>query len=157
MILASVFILVGTINVRGLIPYVYGFSCQLYFSFRLVLPLWFALFSSSVRHSFSGYLVGFVPAGCPIFLSPLIFVIELVGTLMRVFSLGGRLAASITMGHVVYNLAGYLFVISRQSFSTRIFGFILVYLVFLAELGVSVLQCWVFWFLLKTYSEEHTG
>ena len=126
---------------RGLIPYVYGFSCQLYFSFRLVLPLWFALFRSSISHRFTGYLVGFVPAGCPVFLRPLVFIMELAGTLMRLFRLGGRLAASMTMGHVVFNLAGYVFVMARQSFVTGILSLILVQLIFLFELGICVLQC----------------
>ena len=131
----------GTINVRGLIPYVYGFSCQLYFSFRLVLPLWFALFRSSISGRFTGYLVGFVPAGCPLFLRPLVFAMELAGTLMRVVSLGARLAASMTMGHVVYNLAGYVFVMARQELGARILSLMLVHFIFLFELGVCILQC----------------
>src|SRR6185295_10378794 len=58
---------------------------------------------------FFGFWGGLVPHGVPIFLWPLLFVIELVGLLIKPFSLTIRLTANMTAGHIILAvLMGFL-------------------------------------------------
>jgi F-type H+-transporting ATPase subunit a len=52
----------------------------------------------------------FVPAGCPLGLLPLLVLIELISYLARHISLGLRLAANITAGHMLlYILSSFTY------------------------------------------------
>jgi len=56
-----------------------------------------------------GFWTGLVPHGVPIFLWPLLFVIELVGLFIKPFSLTIRLTANMTAGHIILAvLMGFL-------------------------------------------------
>ena len=56
----------------------------------------------------SNYLANFMPSGSPLVLAPLLIPIELVSQGAKAISLGVRLAANITAGHLLFAiLAGF--------------------------------------------------
>jgi F-type H+-transporting ATPase subunit a len=59
------------------------------------------VFGGMSEKGFLGFFTGLVPHGVPIFLWPLLFVIELVGLLIKPFSLTIRLTANMTAGHII--------------------------------------------------------
>lgn len=56
-----------------------------------------------------GFWTGLVPHGVPLWLWPLLFIIEVVGLIVKPFALMIRLAANMTAGHIILAvLAGFL-------------------------------------------------
>ena len=56
-----------------------------------------------------GFVIGLVPKGIPLFVWPLLFVIEVVGLVIKPFSLTIRLTANMTAGHIILAvLMGFL-------------------------------------------------
>jgi F-type H+-transporting ATPase subunit a len=99
-----------------------------------------------------------VPSGCPLFLLPLLVLIEFISYLARNISLGLRLAANITAGHMLLNiLSGFTYNIM----STGIIYFIvaLIPLSFIVafsglELGIALIQAQVFVVLTSSYIKD---
>jgi len=66
-------------------------------------------FSGFYEHGPKWIWTGFVPHGVPLWLAPLIWVIEFFGTLVKPFSLTVRLTANMTAGHIILAvLMGFL-------------------------------------------------
>lgn len=98
-----------------------------------------------------GFFKHFVPEGLPIFIIPLMLVIELVSYLSRPFSLGIRLAANIAAGHTLMHVMA-TFVAPLALFGIAPIAF----LVFMngLEFFVAVLQAYVFTLLSCMYLSE---
>lgn len=99
-----------------------------------------------------------MPLGAPILLAPLLVSIELVSYLARPVSLGLRLAANITSGHILLGIialfihkmivaGGLLLVASLGAISILLFLSIL-------ELGVALIQAYVFTLLVSLYYND---
>lgn len=117
--------------------------------FALQLSFW------SWIGSFGGYSYNFyklkshlVPKGSPIALAPVLSNIEAVRVRIRPITLGVRLIANLTTGHL---LLGLIANINRVSLTAR---FAVQTLFIGLELGVAVIQGYVFVLLLGLYSSE---
>ena len=95
------------------------------------------------------FLSLFVPNGSPLFLAPFLVLIETVGYFSRAISLGMRLAANITAGHLLFSI------VSGFSYSIPSFFpvFILLFITLL-ELAVSFIQAYVFCLLAAIYLKD---
>eukprot|EP01136_Pigoraptor_vietnamica_P013412 Opistho-1_new@54368 len=100
----------------------------------------------------------FMPLGAPILLAPLLVSIELVSYLARPVSLGLRLAANITSGHILLGIialfihkmiiaGGLLLIASLGAISILLFLSVL-------ELGVALIQAYVFTLLVSLYYND---
>jgi ATP synthase subunit 6 len=100
----------------------------------------------------------FMPLGAPILLAPLLVSIELVSYLARPVSLGLRLAANITSGHILLGIialfihkmilaGGFLLIASLGAISILLFLSVL-------ELGVALIQAYVFTLLVSLYYND---
>lgn len=99
-----------------------------------------------------------VPAGCPLGLLPLLVLIEFISYLARNVSLGLRLAANITAGHMLLNiLSGFTYTIMNSGF---IYFFLaLIPLSFIIafsglELAIAIIQAQVFVVLTSSYIKD---
>ncbi|MCE5203472.1 MAG: F0F1 ATP synthase subunit A [Coriobacteriales bacterium] len=113
---------------------------------------------------FGHYIKSFVPAGTPMWLAPLIFVIEVISHLLRPFTLGIRLFANMYAGHIMLGVFAVFVAMSIEHFSAV--GALVVPLSFLMqvvlrvfELFVAVLQAYIFSILTAVYINGalHTG
>ena len=151
-----IFILVN--NLIGMIPY--GFASTSHFiltfsiSFTVVLG---ATLLGFKNHGFKLFSL-FVPAGCPIFLLPLLVLIEFISYLARNISLGLRLAANILSGHMLFNiLSGFAYNIMTSGFLLLFVGLIpLAFIIAFSglELGISFIQAQVFVVLSSSYIKD---
>lgn len=90
-----------------------------------------------------------MPAGAPLVLAPLLALIETVSYISRVVSLGVRLAANLSAGHLLFAiLAGFCFNIS--SFIV-VFPMTIMVFISLLESAVAVIQAYVFALLTSIY------
>ncbi len=99
-----------------------------------------------------------VPAGCPLALLPLLVLIEFISYLARNISLGLRLAANITAGHMLLSiLSGFTFNIINSGFIFMLLGLIpLTFIIAFSglELGIAVIQAQVFVVLTSSYIKD---
>jgi len=105
---------------------------------------WFKNFKNRAAH--------LVPEGSPLYLAPLIVIIEIISHLIRPFTLAIRLAANMMAGHLIISLLSRISILS-------FFGFINSFLfqraLLVLEFGVSVIQGFVFSILLLLYALEY--
>jgi F-type H+-transporting ATPase subunit a len=150
------FILIN--NLIGMVPYSFASTSH----FILAFALSFTVVLGATILGFNQHGLKFfsllVPAGCPLALLPLLVLIEFISYLARNISLGLRLAANITAGHMLLHiLSGFTFNIISSGIIFAILG--LIPLAFIAafsglELGIAVIQAQVFVVLTASYIKD---
>nr|ADL62603.1 ATP synthase F0 subunit 6 [Utterbackia peninsularis] len=153
----SLFMLIFIINICGMIPNVFSPTSHLSLTIVLASMIWFCLILSGWMFSWKSSASHLVPTGSPLGLIPLLIMIESVSILIRPVTLGVRLAANITMGHLMLHVIGeYVVTFYCEGF---IFGGFLGSLVMwgyvIFEFAVSFLQAYVFVLLVGLYSSDH--
>jgi len=159
-------------NIFGLIPY--GFSITSFPGVTLVLSslvffscLFLALLIpvyglnshlDLYRVKYLHFLSFFAPHDVPVWLYPLIILIELISFFFRLVSLGFRLAANLMAGHILIGLlasayCGLLMNIGNSLILLLLFT-IVVGVLILFELFVAFLQTYVFVVLLCSYYND---
>lgn len=110
------------------------------------------------EHGFIGYLAGFVPEGIPWWLIPLMWPIEVVGTLIRHAILAVRLLANMMAGHaILFGILGTaaLFVGMLPSlaagYAAALAPVLLGLLIYALEFLVALIQAYVFTLLSVIY------
>ena len=102
----TLFSFILTLNLIGMIPYNYSVTSQIIVSIGLSFTIWvFVTLTGFVRHGIN-YISMFFPQGAPLALAPLLVCIELVSYFARAISLGLRLAANISAGHLLLAIIG---------------------------------------------------
>ena len=89
-----------------------------------------------------------MPNGSPFFLAPFLVLIETVGYFSRAVSLGMRLAANITAGHLLFTIVSS-FVYTMSSLPLLVLVFIT-----LLEVAVAIIQAYVFCLLTAIYLKD---
>lgn len=156
-VVPRVFITLLLLNIVGLVPYVYGVRCQFVFTFPIALGLWLAINSSSLIFNPVVMVSHYTPLACPVVLSPLLSLIELVRKLIRSLTLRLRLSINLSTGHVIMTLVAIMTVNCLLNIKTIRLFFSLFLMVFytLFEVGVSLIQSFVFSLLVSQYLDEH--
>jgi F-type H+-transporting ATPase subunit a len=106
----TLFIFIFIHNIIGMIPYSFASTSHflLTFSISFVVVLGSTI-SGFYKKGFKFFAI-LVPSGCPLGLLPLLVLIELISYIARHLSLGLRLAANITAGHMLlYILSGFTY------------------------------------------------
>jgi F-type H+-transporting ATPase subunit a len=151
-----IFILIN--NLIGMIPYSFAPTSH----FVLTFALSFTIVLGSTILGFQKHSLGFfsllVPAGCPLALLPLLVLIEFISYLARNISLGLRLAANITAGHMLLNiLSGFVYNIMNAGFFYMILALIpLIFIIAFSglEIGIALIQAQVFVVLSSAYIKD---
>ena len=91
--------------------------------------------------------------GAPLILAPLLVLIETVSYITRVISLGLRLAANISAGHLLFAiLSGFAFnMLSNGLVILSLFPMLIMVFITLLEMMVAVIQAYVFCLLTTIY------
>jgi F-type H+-transporting ATPase subunit a len=100
----TLFAFILTMNILGMSVVVFTPTSQLAVTGTLaLLTFLIVVVVGLVRNGF-GFIKLFLPSGVPIFLLPLLFVIELISFLVRPLTLALRLFGNMLGGHVVLNI-----------------------------------------------------
>nr|YP_009645770.1 ATP synthase F0 subunit 6 [Schistodesmus lampreyanus]QBS54495.1 ATP synthase F0 subunit 6 [Schistodesmus lampreyanus] len=153
----SLFMLIFIVNISGMIPNVFSPTSHLSLTLVLALMVWFCLVFSGWVYSWQESAGHLVPTGSPIVLIPLLVIIESVSILIRPITLGVRLAANITMGHLMLHVIGEYVVefFYEVSFLGSLLGSLVMWGYVIFEFAVSFLQAYVFTLLVGLYSSDH--
>lgn len=148
----SIFTFILLCNCLGMTPYSFTATSQIAVTLSLSLMCFliitiFAIF----RNGLGGFIHMFLPSGVPIWMAPVIFLIEFFSFIIRPITLSVRLFANMVAGHVLLKvIAG--FIISLGILGAFPFLFSIVMTGF--ELFVAVLQAYIFSILVCAYLSE---
>nr|QIZ12545.1 ATP synthase F0 subunit 6 [Nuttallochiton mirandus] len=156
-VIVSVFILLIMVNLLGLLPYVFSLSSHLSFAFCLGLPFWLSLILSGSFSSISSVVSHFLPPGAPGVLSPFMVLVETVSIFVRPVTLSIRLVANMSAGHIILGLVGSYLSVGIFSYSVGVVLILILVQVFYSmfEVGISLIQAYIFSLLVTLYSEDH--
>ena len=102
----SLFLFVLVANLLGMLPYSFTVTSHIIVTCALAFFIFIGVtIVGFAKHGIS-YLKLFVPSGVPIFLLPLIIVIEVISYLSRPVSLSVRLFANMMAGHTMLKVFG---------------------------------------------------
>ncbi len=139
---AFFFILFG--NFLGLIPFSATFTSNIAVTATLASMSFLAIQLGGIRNNgFIGYFKGLIPHGVPVFLLPIMIVVEVLGLFTKPFALAIRLFANMTAGHIViYALISLIFVMQSYLISPVSVGMAL--FIYSLEVLVALLQAYIF-------------
>ena len=158
-VILSVFVLILTLNLTGLVPYSFTVTSHMSTTFTLGLSLFWGLTLCGIATHRFNFLSLFFPSGTPLWMAPLLVPIELVSYFMRGISLSVRLFANMMAGHALLKiLAGFCWTAigsgSILSYFVVVPEFLLITAIMGLEIGVSLLQAFVFSVLLVVYAND---
>nr|YP_010033050.1 ATP synthase F0 subunit a [Tuber calosporum]QOW39558.1 ATP synthase F0 subunit a [Tuber calosporum] len=156
--LYSLFIFILINNLIGLSPYSFASTSHFILTFSISFTIVLGATLLGLHKHGLGFFSLFVPAGCPLGLLPFLVLIEFISYLSRAISLGLRLAANITAGHLL------LAILSGLTYNIMVSGLIffiigLLPLSFIIafcglEIAISFIQSQVFVVLTSSYIKD---
>nr|YP_010478350.1 ATP synthase F0 subunit 6 [Nesophrosyne sp. 242 GMB-2012]UVI59794.1 ATP synthase F0 subunit 6 [Nesophrosyne sp. 242 GMB-2012] len=150
-LMVSMFSYMLTINVMGLMPYVFTPSAHLSMSLAIALTMWMSLMMYGWLNSTNNMFTHLVPMGTPAPLMPFMVLIESISNFIRPGSLAVRLTANMIAGHLLMSLLG-------NNLSSNFPMMLIIMWLFMGlmvfELAVAFIQSYVFMTLSTLYSSE---
>lgn len=142
--LATMFFFIATCNLLGLIPWGVSSTENISVTAGLAITSFFMIQAAGMRNNgVWGYLKGLVPHGLPIFVLPVMIVVEFLGLLTKPFALTVRLFANMTSGKIVIlSLIGLIFFF--QSIMVIPVSIIFTLFIMLLKMFISLLQAYIF-------------
>nr|WUR10617.1 ATP synthase F0 subunit a [Elmerina hispida] len=155
----SLFFFILIANLIGNVPYTYTITTSLIVSIGTSVTIFIGVTLLGLITKKITFFSHFVPEGCPLPLTPLLSLIELISYIARAFSLGIRLFANMVGGHSLLKILSTfllkffksenLFIAIIAVVPFTIFGALS-----LLELAVSFIQSYVFTVLTCSYIRE---
>ncbi len=148
----TLFMFIFIMNLLGMIPYSFTATSHIIVTLGLSSLLFVIIIIAALcKHGLKFFSI-FLPSGTPLFLAPLLILVELFAYLARPVSLAIRLSANMTAGHTMLKvIAGFILPL----------GFIggwlpLLFLVVLVgfEIFVAILQAYIFTILACVYLSD---
>jgi F-type H+-transporting ATPase subunit a len=151
-IIFSLFIFILLCNLLGMLPYSFTATSHIVVTFALASIVFLMItITGFYIHGFK-FLSILLPSGIPIWLAPLMILIELFAYLAKPISLSLRLAANMVAGHILLKIiAG--FIISLTLFLKFLPIPIIVALIGF-EIFVAILQAYIFTILSCVYLND---
>lgn len=98
----TLFIFLAMLNLFGIVPYTFSPTSHIAITFGLSLSIFLGVTLLGFVNYQSNYLSMFMPSGAPMVMAPFLVVIEIISHVAKAISLGVRLAANITAGHLLF-------------------------------------------------------
>jgi F-type H+-transporting ATPase subunit a len=160
----ALFSFILVLNLFGLIPGFFTVTSHIIITATLALIVFFTVIGYGiVKHGFRFFKI-FVPSGIPIFILPLVMLIEIISFLSRPLSHSMRLFANMLAGHITLKVfAGFIGMLAT---GLGVFGFVVGILpltmtvaLTALEFLVAFLQAYVFALLTAIYLNDalHPG
>ena len=154
-----IFLFIFSNNLIGLIPYSFTTTSHIIMTLTLSLSIMIGVTLIGVIKSKFRFFKLFIPSGLNQgaikFSIPLIFLIEILSYLIRVISLSVRLSANLLSGHTLLKIIANFGLKYSSSFPLLlILPISLLSAVYLLEIGVAVIQAYVFTLLTTTYIKD---
>ena len=152
----SLFIFIGLLNILGLFPYIFTPTVHIVITFGLSLSILIGITLLSIIKFKWNFLSIFMPGGAPLILAPILVPIETTSYLSRALSLGLRLAANLTAGHLLFAIiSGFTFtMLTNGLFILSLFPMLIMLFITILEMAVAIIQAYVFSLLTTIYLSD---
>ena len=149
----SLFLLIAWLNVLGLFPYVFTVGTHIIVTFGLSLSILIVVTILGIKNFKADFFSMLMPQGAPMGLAPLLVLIETASYLSRAISLGVRLAANLSAGHLLFAiLASFAYqMLVGDLVLLSIFPIAIMVFITILEIAVAMIQAYVFCLLTKLY------
>ena len=154
--LASLFAFLLGINLMGFFLFTFPCTTHISLTFGAALSIWVGVLAFGFRNYRSQFFSMFMPSGAPLGMSPLLVAIEVASNLSRPVALGMRLAANLTAGHILLAILadfGCKLLFLSGSLSA-LFPVLIILFMTVLEMGVLVIQAYVFTLLSMIYLRD---
>nr|YP_010408179.1 ATP synthase F0 subunit 6 [Brachidontes pharaonis]URF22678.1 ATP synthase F0 subunit 6 [Brachidontes pharaonis] len=165
--ICTLFFLLVWMNLNNIVPFFFPMMCHLPLPMFFASFFWVILVCSSLINSWEQVVAMSVPLGCPLGLTPLMVLLETVASLVRPLTLTMRLVFNLAGGQVILGLIAELGKSLALLYGVKVsglFGVSLILMVsfgligfFLFEIGVGILQSYIYCMLLCMYSDDHSS
>lgn len=154
----SVFVSILLINLTGLVPYSFTVTSHLIVTFAFSLAVFIGINIVCFREHGTKFFCLFLPAGTSVLLSLLLIPIEMISYVFKPVSLSIRLFANMMAGHTLLKvIAGFAFTLMSASgilFFAHAVPLLILIPLFGLELGVALIQSFVFSILICIYIND---
>ena len=154
----TIFLLLATMNIVGIVPYTFTPTAHIIVALGMSVSIWFGCTIIGLMKHRLDFFAMFMPAGTPIGMAPLIVPIELISYSTKAITLGVRLAANITAGHLLFAiLAGFtwnMFISGTMLSVLSAIPFLIVVAITILEMAVALIQAYVFSLLVTIYIND---
>ena len=157
------FLFILICNLIGLVPYSFTVTSHIIVTVALALLVFLTVVVIGVYENGLLFFKLFVPSGVPIYILPLVVMIEIISFLSRPLSHSVRLFANMLAGHITLNVFGGFIVMMLGAGAAvkvlAILPFAMTIGLFSLELLVAFLQAYVFTMLTCMYLNDalHPG
>lgn len=152
------FVFLTLMNLFGLVPYTFTPTAHVFVTFGLSLSIFIAVNIIGLNNYKLDYFAMFMPTGSPLWLAPFLVIIEFVSHCAKAISLGVRMAANITAGHLLFAiLSGFtwqMFTAGGFIAVASLFPLLIVLFITVLEMAVAVIQAYVFCLLTTIYIND---
>lgn len=152
------FLFILICNLIGIIPYSFTLTSHLIVTFSLSLLVYFGFNFIGIKKHKQNFLNLLLPSGSSLLLVPLLVPIELISYIFRAISLPVRLFANMMAGHtllkVIAGFAWAMLSVNSIVFIAHFIPLILLVLLIGLELGVAIIQSYVFTILTCMYIND---
>jgi ATP synthase subunit 6 len=150
----TIFIIILTCNLLGMIPYSFTVTSHLIVTFCTALAGFIGLNIIGIMKNRTHFLSLFFPPGAPMALAPLLVFIEFVSYVFRVLSLAIRLFANLMSGHTLLKILSGFAWAAVSFWGIYLIPLIIIFLVTGLELGIAMIQAYIFSVLLCIYLND---
>lgn len=152
------FIFIIMSNLIGMIPYCFTVTSHILITFGFGLSTFIGINLIALREHGLHFFSFFVPKEAPAALIPFLVLIEIISYVFRVFSLSIRLFANMMAGHTLLKiLAGFGWAMLSAGgifYVLSLFPVGIVFLLIGLELGIAILQAYVWTVLVCIYLND---
>jgi ATP synthase subunit 6 len=145
-------------NLLGMIPFSFTITSHIFQTFSLGLAVTIGITIVGFFYHGLNFFSLFLPSGAPKLLAPLLVFIEIVSYVSRAFSLSIRLFANMMSGHTLLNImTSFILKMFSKNFVfmfLSIFPFLIICGIILLEMGIAILQAYVFMVLFCIYLND---
>nr|YP_010289364.1 ATP synthase F0 subunit 6 [Muriceopsis flavida]UKP87859.1 ATP synthase F0 subunit 6 [Muriceopsis flavida] len=155
-LIVTLFTFIAGLNLLGLFPYVFTPTAHIIVTFGLSLSILIAVTILGITQYRWNFASMMMPSGAPLLLAPLLVIIETISYLSRAISLGVRLAANLSAGHLLFAiLASFGFaMISNGMLVLSLAPILVMVFITLLEIAVALIQAYVFCLLTTIYISD---
>lgn len=150
--IGSIFITVALYNFLALFPFIFSVTSHILVTLPFSYSFWLGIIIFRWVSSLKHFLAHLIPVGTPVALIRFIVLVEVLRNFIRPLALTFRLTANMIAGHLLMSLIGGALI--SLPFRFMVLGSFIQSLLVFIELGVSVIQAYVFSTLLLLYLSE---
>lgn len=148
-----------TINLFGLVPYVFTPTTHVAITFTLSFAVFITVNSIGFMRYPTTFISFFMPKGAPLAMAPFLVLIEFCSHSAKAITLGLRLAANMIGGHLLLNIiSGFAWQMLTCGYFAITLGAVVpiatILFVCVLEIGVACIQAYVFCLLTVIYLTE---